>query len=133
MKKLILVLLLAGSSALAAPPPQVLMINGGGSPEENFSSHLAHLRQMHALLLQAGVPADHIAVFNADGPDPAPDMSVHVPAPENAVFLTGTDLGERLGRSAALESSALPNVRAQPATRAALERWFAAARGRLHA
>ena len=121
------------AAAAPAPAPHALLINGGGSPEGNFSSHLAHLRQMHALLLASGVPADHITVFDSDGADPAPDMAVHVPEPPHYAFLTGSELGQRLGRPQALESSALPGVRAQPATRAAIERWFAAARGRLHA
>jgi thiol-disulfide isomerase/thioredoxin len=119
--------------ATRARPPQVLMINGGGSAEENYSSHLAHLQQMQALLLKSGVPAQNISVFNADGADPGPDMAVHVPEPENFLFLDGTELGHRLGPPQAVESSSLPGVRAQPATRAALERWFAAARGRLRA
>jgi thiol-disulfide isomerase/thioredoxin len=130
MNALALALLLLGP-APAPAPPHVLMINGGGSPAENFSSHLAHLKQMHTLLLASGVPADRISVFNADGSDPAPDMAAHVPEPEHYAFLSGTELGRRLGRSSALENSALPGVRAQPATRAALERWFASARGRL--
>src|SRR5215475_13017511 len=32
----------------------VLMINGGGSPAQNYQSHLLHVRQLLALLLQAG-------------------------------------------------------------------------------
>jgi thiol-disulfide isomerase/thioredoxin len=129
-----LALLLFAAPAPATPPsPYVLMINGGGSPEDNFSSHLAHLKQMHALLLAAGVPADHVSIFNADGSDPAPDMAVHVPQPPDYVFLEGTQIGERLGHAQALESSSLPGLQTQPATRAALDRWFGAARARLHA
>jgi thiol-disulfide isomerase/thioredoxin len=78
------------------------------------------------------VPAERITVFNADGGDPAPDMAAHVPEPENFAFLAGTELGQRLGRPTSLESSSLPGVRAQPATRAAIERWFGGARERLH-
>jgi thiol-disulfide isomerase/thioredoxin len=121
------------------PPPaaavHALLINGGGSPDDNFSSHLAHLRQMLALLGRAGVPQDRITVLNADGPDPAADMVVRDADPEGADLLAGTPLGERLlpGLAVQNSSSSLPGVRALPATRATLERWFTGARGHLHA
>jgi thiol-disulfide isomerase/thioredoxin len=128
-------------SAVAAPPPvppgrpslHALLINGGGSPEANFSSHLGHLRQMLAVLGRAGVPPDQITVLNADGADPAPDMVVRDPDPEGFQVLAGTPLGERLAPGLAIESSSLPGVRALPATRATVDRWFAQARTRLHA
>jgi hypothetical protein len=118
-----------------APRPAVhaLLINGGGSPDDNFSSHLAHLRQMLALLGRAGVPQDQITVLNADGPDPAADMVVRDADPDGADLLAGTPLGERLLPGMAVQNSALPGVRALPATRATVERWFAGARSHLHA
>jgi thiol-disulfide isomerase/thioredoxin len=130
-----LALALTLAAASPAPPPpatHVLMINGGGNRLENYSSHLAHLRQLHGLLTRAGIPAERISVFNADGGDPAPDMCVAVPEPSDGVFLGGTQIGQALGRSSlAFESSALPGVKAQPSTRPNIERWFGAARGRL--
>jgi thiol-disulfide isomerase/thioredoxin len=127
--------------AIAAPPAltppsapsrlHALLINGGGSPEDNFSSHLAHLRQMLALLAGAGVPPGQITVLNADGGDPAPDMVVREPEPEGFELLAGTPLGERLVPGVALGSSVLPGVHALPATRAAVDHWFAGARTRL--
>jgi thiol-disulfide isomerase/thioredoxin len=124
--------------ALAEPPPtpvvHALLINGGGSPDDNFSSHLAHLRQMLALLGRAGVPQERITVLNADGPDPAGDMVVRAADPEGSDLLAGTPLGERLlpGLAVTNSSSSLPGVRALPATRATIERWFTGAHAHLH-
>src|SRR5437762_2563343 len=83
-------------AAAPAPALHALLINGGGSPDDNFSSHLAHLRQMLALLGKAGVPQSRITVLNADGPDPAEDMVVREADPEGIELLAGTQLGERL-------------------------------------
>ncbi len=68
-------------AALAHPAPDmarlhVLMINGGGRPPQNYQSHLLHVRELQALLLQASAHPDQISTFNADGADPAADLAV---------------------------------------------------------
>jgi thiol-disulfide isomerase/thioredoxin len=115
-----------------APQTHALLINGGGSPDDNFSSHNAHLRQMLALLGKAGVGGDRVTVLNADGPNPADDMLARSTDPDGYALIAGTELGKRLATAPDYANSSLPGVRAQPATRATLERWFASARGRLH-
>jgi thiol-disulfide isomerase/thioredoxin len=132
----LIALVAASSLPTRADPPRssvhALLVNGGGSPEDNFSSHLAHLRQMLALLGKAGVPRQQITVLNADGPDPAADMAVRGAEPEGIELLAGTELGERLAPALVLENSTLPGVHALPATRSTIDRWFAEARTRLH-
>ena len=49
-------LALASARAQAEPAVHALLLNGGGSPEENFASHLEHLRAALGWLDQAGVP-----------------------------------------------------------------------------
>jgi thiol-disulfide isomerase/thioredoxin len=122
-----------GRAAERAGSLHALLINGGGSPDDNFSSHLAHLKQMLALLERAGVAPAQTTVLNADGPDPAADMVVREAQPDGFELLAGTTLGERLAPGAALANSTLPGVHPLPATRGSVERWFAGARTRLHA
>jgi thiol-disulfide isomerase/thioredoxin len=59
-------------------------------------------------------------------------MVVREPDPEGFQVLAGTQLGERLAPGLAIESSSLPGVRALPATRASIDRWFVRSRTRLH-
>jgi hypothetical protein len=67
------------SSSQPAPTTtrlHALLINGGGRPAQNYQSHLLHVRELLALLLQAGVRPEQISIFNADGSDPAADLAV---------------------------------------------------------
>lgn len=121
----------AASPGGPGPALHVLMINGGGNPQENYASHLAHLRQMLALVLAAGVPRERIHVFASDGADPAPDLAVRDSEPDGFWLLEGTETGERLRPRIVLENSTLPGAALQPATRVALDRYFTAARARL--
>ena len=54
----------------------VLVINGGGRPPQNFQSHLLHVRQLVEFLDAVGVRREQVAIFNADGADPAADVAV---------------------------------------------------------
>lgn len=121
-------------------PPRVdpahvfaLLINGGGNPDSNYSSHVRHLERMLATLDAAGVPRAHVSVFASDGSNPADDVASRSAEPESFGWLEDTRLGERLRPPLELSSTTLPNVTVAPATRAQLDRWFARARGSLHA
>jgi thiol-disulfide isomerase/thioredoxin len=135
MTSLIAVLLAALAAPDASPRPpatHALLINGGGSPDDNFSSHLAHLRQMLALLGKAGVSGDRVTVLDADGADPANDQLARSTEPDGYTLIAGTELGKRLATAPDYASSSLPGIKTLPATKATLDRWFAGARGRLH-
>lgn len=56
-----------------ASSTRVLLVNGGASSSQNASSHLMHLQEVHRVLVDRGVSAADITVFDADGPDPAAD------------------------------------------------------------
>src|SRR5262249_40417408 len=65
----------------------VLMVNGGGSREQNYQSHLLHLRALYALLQRAGVPSQRMALYVSDGADPAPDVALREAQPEPDFWL----------------------------------------------
>jgi len=138
MMRLLLVvsLVLAATSSRAAEPvpPQrlhVLMINGGGDRENNFASHLSHLRQLADLLERAKVPRDHIFVLASDGSNSAPDLAVREPDPEGTWLLEGTAVGELLHHTTSFENSTLAGYNLRPATRAELRRTFGELKKRL--
>jgi thiol-disulfide isomerase/thioredoxin len=114
------------------PQPErlyVLMINGGGAPAQNYQSHLIHLQQLVELLHGAGIATAHIAVFNADGADPAADLAVRSEQPEADFWrLEGTALEAKLRTPVHFTDSTIPGMSLQPASKAALGRWFADAR-----
>ncbi|MGB8296261.1 MAG: PDZ domain-containing protein [Polyangia bacterium] len=129
-------LVLAATSSRAAEPmpPQrlhVLMINGGGDRENNFASHLSHLRQLADLLERAKVPREHIFVLASDGSNPAPDLAVREPEPEGTWLLEGTAVGELLHHTTSFENSTLAGYDLRPATRAELRRTFGELKKRL--
>lgn len=100
----------------------VLMLNGGGSRQDNFASHLSHLRQMLDWARQVGVPREHIFVLASDGSDPAPDLAVALPEPDGMALLEGTRLANELRGAIEYQNSSLPGVTLQPATHAGLRR-----------
>jgi hypothetical protein len=109
----------------------VLAINGGGDKQDNFASHLAHLRQLVDLLGAAGIPRDRVTVLAGDGADPAPDLATREPEPENAWLLQGTRLDAALRDLTIYESSRLPGVILRPATVRSLTHAIAELRTRL--
>jgi hypothetical protein len=109
----------------------VLMINGGGGRENNFASHLSHLRQLADLLERARVPRDHVTILASDGSNPAPDLAVRAPEPEGSWLLEGTAVGDFLRHSTGFENSSLAGYILRPATRAELRRTFGTLKTRL--
>jgi hypothetical protein len=109
----------------------VLAINGGGRPPQNYQSHLLHVKELLALLGQAGVPARNITVFDADGSDPAKDLAVReVEADGDFWLLRGTRL-ERIGTQVTYADSQVPGVELHAATKANLTAWLTDAKHRL--
>ena len=109
----------------------VLMINGGGGRENNFASHLSHLRQLADLLERARVPRDQVTILASDGSNPAPDLAVRMPEPEGSWLLEGTAVGDLLRQSTGFENSTLDGYSLRPATRAELRRTFGTLKTRL--
>ncbi|MDX2020701.1 MAG: redoxin domain-containing protein [Deltaproteobacteria bacterium] len=110
----------------------VLMVSGGGTPNQNFRSHLSHLKQFLALVDKANVPRDHISVLAGDGADPAPDLAVlDATAEEGLWLLDRTQLQELLAPSLDLINSTLPGITLQPATQGQLTQWFQKARRKI--
>ena len=105
-----------------------VLINGGGTPRQNFQSHLLHVRELIELLVSRGIPEKRITVFSSDGTDPAPDLAVRMPEPEENFWLI-EDLGpgKQLASKTRLENSTFGRYHVFPAKHAALESWFDAA------
>jgi thiol-disulfide isomerase/thioredoxin len=109
-----------------------LLINGGGSPPQNYQSHLLHVRELLAMLLQAGVRPDHISIFNADGSDPGADMAAREVQPEEDFWLLrGTHLERPLRTQITYTNSEVSGVRLEAATKANVTAWFEGQRARL--
>jgi hypothetical protein len=117
-------------AATAAPAGRlyVLMINGGGSRDDNYASHVAHLRELTARLLKGGVPNDRITILSSDGSNPAADFARRQPALENMNLLDGTALQKLLAEPLDFENSTVDGIKLLPATRATLSRWLRATR-----
>ncbi len=112
----------------------VLIINGGAGQGQNYQSHFLHVRRLLALLARQGIDGKRIAVFDADGTDPAPDMAVRDIQPESDFWLLrGTRLEQVLGTQTVYANTELPGVDLAPATRAGIHAWLKNARGRLRA
>ncbi|HEY0711548.1 MAG TPA: PDZ domain-containing protein [Polyangia bacterium] len=127
-----------GAPAIAQPPTapgrlHVLLINGGGSREENFQSHIAHLRELTAHLLAAKVPKEQITILSADGADPAADVATRDPAPKDLWRLEGTPLAEVLDEPLRYVDGSVPGMTLLPATRASLSQTLLALRTRVAA
>jgi hypothetical protein len=109
-----------------------VLINGGGSRTQNYQSHLLHVRELIELLVSRGIPERRITVFSSDGTDPAPDLAVRAPEPEeNFWLIEDLDVGKRLASKTRYENSTFGRYHVYPANKAALETWFGAAAGSL--
>jgi thiol-disulfide isomerase/thioredoxin len=124
---------LAAPAAMPAPTPmrvdvghlQVLLINGGGRKTQNYQSHLLHLRGLHDVLRQAGVPEEMLWLYVSDGDDPAPDVALRDAQPEADFWLLeGSRLDKPLRTPVTYADSEVPGAHLAAATRANLEHWF---------
>ena len=105
-----------------------LLINGGWQPRSNYQSHLHHLQDMVELLEQRGLPRKRIHVFSADGADNAPDLAVRDALPPGFWLIAGTKVGRRLQPRTELTDTIWEGLTLRPARKAALRKWFEAAR-----
>ncbi len=102
------------------------MINGGGSAERNYQSHLLHVRELVDLLEARGTSTDEIVVFTSDGRDPAPDLAILDHRDDGRFWMVeGLAAAQALRPEIRLEDTKLDRLRVEPATRSALEAWFA--------
>jgi thiol-disulfide isomerase/thioredoxin len=108
---------------LAPERLHALLLNGGGRRQLNYYSHLDHLVQAVRLLEAADVPSDRIAVFSADGEDPAPDLATREGDGDGGDWLLPRAVARSL-RPVDFVDSRIEGVTLRPATRSALERWF---------
>src|SRR5207249_282976 len=136
---LLLVMLLLVSACRARalsdePPPvatrlHVLVVNGGATKAQNYQSHYLHVRHLLDFLSREGVSPARIAVFDADGADPAADMAVRELQPEADFWLLrGTRLEPHLGTQIVYANTELPGLKVEAATRANIHAWFKRAR-----
>ncbi len=122
---------LPSAAAASSGVTHALLINGGSKPALNFQSHLLHLQDMVDTLELRGVPIERIHIFSADGDDAAADLAVRDTLPDHFWLIEGTEIGKRLKPKVELTNTHWEGMALQPATKAALEKWFASAGNRL--
>jgi len=110
---------------------EVLLVNGGARREINYRSHLAHVQGMYDLLLQSGVDRSDISIFTSDGSDPGSDLAIRDLSEDDSWLLRGTHLQRPLGERIRYINSVVEGASLQPASKAALRKWFRAAAKRL--
>ena len=116
---------LASADPVDSPETFALLLSGGGNPGMNYHSHLVHLRSTVDMLRARGVKKERIAVFAADGADPAPDLKVRDEGiEEEAWVLEGTRVWDALRPRTRFVDAKLDGIALRPATRAALREWF---------
>lgn len=132
----------SGRAPAAASPAReqvsrlhAVLINGGAAPRINYQSHLLHLKQLLDLLLEIGVPADRITVFNSDGTDEGKDVALIKGRQDVDDFwrLDGTQAGSLLRTPILYESSVFERLEPRAATQAEITRWFQTEGGKLEA
>ena len=117
-----------GRGAGGPPVIHALLLNGGGTPRSNFYSHVMHLSAMYQSLVGRGVDPRYIHVLSADGESTVPDLAVvRVADGQDAWLLEGTTLDRSLRRPVRYVSAHSKQHSYRPATRSALDEWFAEA------
>ena len=97
-----------------------LLLNGGGSKSVNYASHLEHLEGVLEVLETSGVPPADITIFSSDGEDPDPDLATRAANPN-----TGLTHRRFQRQPIRYRNTTIPGYVLQPATKAALETYFA--------
>ena len=110
-----------------------LLLNGGGRPQINYHSHLDHLRRLLGVLEATGVDPARIAVFNADGADPAFDLATRKGELPDEFWLLPRSVGLRLRPLIEYVDSRIEGFELRPSTRDALRAWFDAEGAQLSA
>lgn len=103
-----------------------VLLNGGGRREINFQSHQHHLERLVGLLMAEGVQHQNIAVFSADGQDPAADLATReAPTSPDFWLLPASGAMRLLAPPTVYVDSHLPGFDVHPARKAELQEWFA--------
>jgi len=108
----------------AAGATHALLINGGHNPESNYLSHLNHLQDLVAVLLQRGLPLENIHIFSADGEEDTPDLAVRETQGSRFWIIDGTPTGRALRPRTELTNTRWAEMTLYPARKAALREWF---------
>jgi hypothetical protein len=111
-----------------------VLINGGANAAKNYQSHLLHVRSFVSLLRARGVRPHEISIFASDGPDTGRDLAVRNIEPEEYFWiLEALPVRGKLANKVHLVDSRIEGFELHPATRPALQDWFAKSRRILHA
>ncbi len=97
-----------------------LLLNGGASKALNYASHLEHLEGVLEVLETSGVPPADITIFSSDGEDPRPDLATRASSPN-----TGLTHPRFARQPIRYRNTSIPGYELEPATKAALETYFA--------
>ena len=108
----------------AAGQLHAVLVNGGGRPRINYHSHLDHLRRLLRVLEATGVDPARIAVFSADGADPASDLATREGELPSDFWLLPRAVGSRLRPPIEYVDSQIEGFELRPATQDALRAWF---------
>jgi thiol-disulfide isomerase/thioredoxin len=112
----------------------VVLINGGARREVNYQSHLIHLKQLIELLNETNINPAHIAIFSADGPDPAADLATRDLVEDPRLWLLpGGDAAGSARPDIVYIDSHIDGFTLQPARKDAIRIWFATTGKELHA
>jgi len=116
------------AAPVTVPPSghlHVLMINGGHDPGSNYQSHLLHVQNLLGVLQSAGIKAEQISIFNADGSDPGADLAVREPESAPQLWrVAGTNIEGPLRAPITFVTSEVPGAELHPATKEAIGQWF---------
>lgn len=105
---------------------KVLILAGGIDAEQNHDSHKAHVDRLLTLLSSRGVAPDDVAIFWADGTDPAPDRVVRVRDwPEGWWLAANTPIGDAVQPKPETRNTTF-RLPVQPATPERLRAWLGA-------
>lgn len=102
----------------------VVVLAGGGEPSRNDDSHAAHVRDLLVALEAASHPRDEIAVFWADGTDPAPDRVIRRRARFPGDWRIEGTPHDSVSREPVLADTRFPGYRVASARRAELAAHF---------
>lgn len=100
-------------------------------PAINYEHNLYQVKLIAGLAEAAGVSRERVAIFNADGVDPEPDLALQAGAEPEHWLLTGTRAARAASVPRSLTSTELPGATPRAATKAGIGAWFEDAKGKL--
>lgn len=104
---------------------KVMILAGGDTAQTNYHAHKTHVERLYGRLQAQGVPPEDVAIFWADGEDPAPDRAVRREADvEGAWLIEGTPVDEATVTPLSLEQTQIEGATLRPARRAEIQGWL---------